>query len=145
MKAIKDQSYGIVPIFRKDTDYLFLLVKHRSGGHWAFPKGHRDKSETILETAKRELSEETGITDCSVPQEITFEEHYNFERDGKHVDKTVTYFLGFLDCQKMQIPDKFRPEIQDVKWVTYNEALKLLTYNEAKSLLRKVRSFLTKL
>ena len=37
------------------------MVKHRAGGHWAFPKGHVEKGETETETAVREVLEETGV------------------------------------------------------------------------------------
>ena len=37
-----------------------LLVKHNDG-HWGFPKGHVEKDETELQTAIREVKEETNL------------------------------------------------------------------------------------
>ena len=37
------------------------MIKHKNGGHWAFPKGHVEKKETEPETALREIKEETGL------------------------------------------------------------------------------------
>ncbi|HEY66012.1 MAG TPA: NUDIX hydrolase [Caldilineae bacterium] len=43
-----------------------LLIRRRHGpyeGYWALPGGFMDITETLEETARRELAEETGITD----------------------------------------------------------------------------------
>jgi diadenosine hexaphosphate hydrolase (ATP-forming) len=37
-----------------------LLIRDRQG-YWVFPKGHVEKSESLEETALREVQEETGI------------------------------------------------------------------------------------
>ena len=42
-----------------ETD--ILLLKHRCGGHWSFPKGHMEAGETEMETALLEIREETGL------------------------------------------------------------------------------------
>ena len=55
----------------------FAVIIARSGGKWVFcrhkaretfevPGGHREKGETILDTAKRELYEETGAVKYSL-------------------------------------------------------------------------------
>lgn len=44
----------------------WLLCRHRERDTWEFPGGHREPSESILETARRELWEETGATDYSL-------------------------------------------------------------------------------
>ena len=48
-----------------------LLLRHssvssRGGGHWDFPKGHIDDGETEIQTALRELEEETGIANVDL-------------------------------------------------------------------------------
>ena len=59
-----EKSCGIV-LFYSDE---FLVIQHSTEsndvkGHWDFPKGHVENNETELETAIRELQEETGIDD----------------------------------------------------------------------------------
>ncbi|MBI2645087.1 NUDIX domain-containing protein [Candidatus Uhrbacteria bacterium] len=123
---MKITSCGIIP-FRKDGDeILFLLVKNRAG-HWAFPKGRQEKNETDLETAKREFSEETGITSFKVLDEKTFHEEYTVMRDGVLTDKKVTYFLGEVFDPSMNIQEE---EISDYAWLCYEDALKKITYEQ---------------
>jgi len=38
-----------------------LLVRGRGSQKWSFPKGHKHRSESSFNCAKRELCEETGI------------------------------------------------------------------------------------
>ena len=40
-----DYSFGIIPIRYVDKRVEFLLIKHQLG-HWGFPKGHPEGSET---------------------------------------------------------------------------------------------------
>lgn len=44
----------------------WLLCRHRERDTWEFPGGHREAGEDIYDTARRELWEETGVTDCQL-------------------------------------------------------------------------------
>jgi len=44
----------------------WVMCKHRERDTWEAPGGRREKNEMILETAKRELYEETGATNFSI-------------------------------------------------------------------------------
>ena len=60
-----------------DNLLKFAVIISRSNGKWVFckhrerdtyevPGGHREANETILETAKRQLQEETGAVDFEI-------------------------------------------------------------------------------
>lgn len=60
-----------------DKDLIFAVIMARYDGRWIFckhkeretyeiPGGHREVGETILDTAKRELQEETGAIDFEI-------------------------------------------------------------------------------
>ena len=56
----KEKSCGAV-VYRETGEQIeILLIRHKNGGHWAFPKGHVEKKETEEDTALREIREETG-------------------------------------------------------------------------------------
>ena len=48
------------------TNGKWVFCKHKERNTFEVPGGHREDNETILETAKRELHEETGALDFSV-------------------------------------------------------------------------------
>lgn len=63
-------------IFGFDGSNIKLLLIQRGldpyKGAWAFPGGFLEMNETAEEGAKRELQEETGLTDAHVEQFYTF-------------------------------------------------------------------------
>ena len=63
MKKHEFSSGAIV--FHPSTDYI-LMVRSKVGRRgWGFPKGHIHQNEDPVETAKREVEEETGLSrDC---------------------------------------------------------------------------------
>lgn len=48
------------------TEGKWVFCKHRERDTYEAPGGHREKGETILETARRELREETGAIDFEI-------------------------------------------------------------------------------
>ncbi len=56
----KNHSVGIILFHRFPRKIMYLLLKQHQG-HWGFPKGHIEKGERLIDTAVRELREETGI------------------------------------------------------------------------------------
>ena len=60
-KTKVEQSAGAVLFRRQGGRIVYLLLQHIRG-HWAFPKGHVEGRETSIETARREINEETGIS-----------------------------------------------------------------------------------
>lgn len=116
----EDKGYGIITIY-KGTENLFLLLKHQKG-HWGFPKGHKEGNETPLESATRELREESGISNCEIKESPIFFEEYTFKDEGISCHKIVEYFIGFSPTQEVVIQEK---EISEYKWATYDEVLNL--------------------
>lgn len=62
-------SAGIV-LFRRPGSRLEVLLAHPGGpffqkrddGHWSIPKGEPDEDEPLVDAARREFLEETGVT-----------------------------------------------------------------------------------
>lgn len=48
------------------TEGKWVFCRHRERDTYEVPGGHREPGETILETAKRELMEETGAVDFTI-------------------------------------------------------------------------------
>ena len=83
--------------------------------------------ESPLETARRELSEELGITDITVLSGEPLESRYEVTRGGHTNTKSVTLFVGLAPS----IDAHAQPEeLQGYRWVTPAEAKSLLYPNE---------------
>ena len=133
-----DSSYGVVPFSLLAGEWCVLLVQPRGSKYWGFPKGHSEAGESALESAARELKEETNLRITRVLSEAPFMEHYQFSHKGTHITKTVFFFAAVVDgdlrCQE--------EEISDARWVPLADAFHLLTYESGKSLLRTALKFL---
>src|SRR4051812_18475776 len=65
---MKRVSAGLVMYRRREGQWQFFLAHpggpffaRKDDGYWTIPKGEADHGEVMLETAKREFEEETGI------------------------------------------------------------------------------------
>jgi bis(5'-nucleosidyl)-tetraphosphatase len=135
---MKDAAFGIVPILRSAAEWQFLLIQHHAG-HWGFPKGHAEAGETAIETALRELWEETGVQPDGVLEDTPFVEEYCFEKNGERVEKTVTYFVGWVQSEKVECQVQ---EIQAYAWVNFETAMGQITFEQGQSLLQRVYTYL---
>lgn len=150
---LTDAAYGLIPVIPADpaqgSPRLYLLIQHQKG-HWAFPKGHKDGSETDLEAAQRELREETGLTDyqvLSLPHQstpLTLQEAYHFtDKQGNRIAKTVTYFVALLPPQSPPPAVNLQPEeVAAYRWCSYSEALEQISFEESRQLLRRCQGYL---
>lgn len=126
-----ERSCGFVIAYRGGLTDLFLLVRQHT--HWSLPKGHIEKGESALETARRELLEETGISDIRVVPGYEFVERYTFERDGIPTQKVNTYFLALVSTTEGVRPQE--GEILECRFVSFEKALELLSFEDSKSTL----------
>ena len=60
---IKEKSCGAIVYRKYHGNTEILLIKHINSGHWSFPKGHVERGETEVQTAHREILEETKKID----------------------------------------------------------------------------------
>ena len=92
------KSCGVL-VFRNQPKKSFLLMEHSN--RWDLPKGHVDPGESDIETALRELQEETGISANQIELDPDFRFSHVYQvkkkRYGKRlVQKELVIFLGLL-------------------------------------------------
>lgn len=131
---MKDVScYGIIPLKLVEGDWQVLLIKHKRGDYWAFPKGHGEFGESPHQSASRELMEETGQSIVRYLSEKSIQEHYHFILHGEPIHKTVTYFLAEV-MGELRLQEK---EISDAKWIALALAEAEMSFKEGKNLCRR--------
>lgn len=135
----KETSCGSVIFAVKDGVYYTLLTKNLKGCHWSFPKGHVEVGETRLQTAKREVLEETGLHIEPISGYLDCIRY----RVGSDIEKTVWYYASMVphDVQYTPQPE----EVSAIKWVAYPQALDSLTYKRDAELLKRAYDFVSKM
>ena len=134
----REKSCGAV-VFRKNGQVRYLLL-HYEAGHWGFVKGEVERDESEEDTVKRELEEETGITDAQFIGDFREEISYFFRRTGQTIYKQVVYFL--LQVKSSTV--KLSYEHVGYAWLSYQQALERLRFKNAKNVLKKANDFLQK-
>ena len=134
MKYIK--SCGFIAYKRVDNKNYYLIITSVNGDV-GFPKGHMETGESELETALRELKEETGV-DVKVIPGFRRQIEYELSRIPDTIKQSV-YFLGKCISDDIMCQES---EVKDAKFMLYNEAIDALTFRETKSILSDAENFI---
>ena len=107
---------GVAVILKKDGKVLMGKRKGAHGsGTWSFPGGHLEFNETIEETAKRELKEETNLEIKTLTLGPYTEDF--FEKEDKHY---ITIFV--LADYVSGSPELMEPDrCEEWLWFSWNE------------------------
>ena len=135
---LHEKSCGAIVYRKSHGNTEILLIKHINSGHWSVPKGHVEGNETEVETAIREIKEETAI---DVMIDPTFRETVSYypKRDTQ---KTVVYFIGKAKNYDY-IPQE--EEISEIRWVDIGYASNILTYENDKNIVNKAKAAIKEL
>ena len=130
-------SSGAILYYIDNLTITFLLL-HYFRGHWDFPKGNNEKGESEIDTALREIREETGITDVTIINGFKKETFYKYKRNNRLILKKVVYFLAKANSTDVVLSS----EHLDFVWEQYDDALKRITYKNSKEILGEGYKFL---
>ena len=130
----KEKSCGAIVFYLKDNKEQILLIKHSNSGHWSFPKGHVEAGETEVETAVREIKEETGV-DAVIDTRFRTVVTYSPKKD---VIKDVVYFFATTEVYDTKNQEE---EVAEVRWVDISKALGSVSYKNDKEPVRKAIDF----
>lgn len=102
------------------------LVEQQSG-FIGFPKGHIENDETEVETAIREVKEETNL-DVMINSNLRYTISYPIKDNT--VNKIVVLFLAKLINNNKSIPQE--EEIKNILFVDIDKVEDLLTFDDLK-------------
>ena len=132
-----EKSCGAI-IIKRNSDKIETLLIQMLGGHWSYPKGHVEDNETEVETALREIKEETNL---DVIIDTRFREITTYSpKPG--VIKDVIYFLAFAKTLDVKVQEE---EVANYEWVDINDATKLITFEEDRKIFKKAIKFINEI
>ncbi len=124
----QSQSAGGVVINNKGE----VLVVNQQGNSWSLPKGHIDEGESRMLAARREIYEESGITQLEFIKPLGNYQRYKLSLDGGDDTsdlKTISMFLFKTDQENLKPLDPKNPE---ARWIRKDRVAHLLTHTKDK-------------
>ena len=134
----REFSAGGVLVRRLRGRWMVAAIRPQRHGPavLALPKGHIDPGESAEVTAVREVAEETGARGRSLGK--LGDIRYVFTWEGERIFKVVSFFLVRYQGGRLgDLPEAFRHEVADVRWLPLDEASRLLTYGGEREMARK--------
>ena len=107
---IVEAAGGLVK--RTDNKLLFIFRNNK----WDLPKGGVEKKELIIDAAKREVTEETGVADIIVEKKIS--ETYHIFKKGKRFRLKKTYWFKMSTTYMGKTNPQTEEGIEKTKWVS---------------------------
>lgn len=115
-----------------------ILVVNQRGTSWSLPKGHIEQGEDALQASKREIQEESGITDLTFIKELGTYDRFKIGKDGGEDTselKTLHMFLYTTNENNLKPTDPDNPE---ARWVDAEHVAQLLTHPKDKEFFLKI-------
>lgn len=131
------EPYQIISIpYRIVNDTTLFCIFHRTNGdYWQFIAGGGENNEKPIDTALREIKEETGVTAekltelksvAFVPAEVVA------ENMRTHWDKNIFVIPEYSFAFECSADPTLSREHSEYKWLPYNDARKLLKWDSNK-------------
>ena len=128
-----ETSCGVVLV-----NYGAVLLLQYPQGHWDLPKGHvEDDDNDRVATMRRELAEETGISNVTVLNGFEERSEYGFRHKGKRKTKEVYWYVAETETMEVNLSHEHRGYL----WLDWDQALETITHDETRSVVRLAQRF----
>jgi 8-oxo-dGTP pyrophosphatase MutT (NUDIX family) len=134
-------SAGGVAFHWRESEPEIAIVSVKPKLRWQLPKGIVDPGETPQVTAVREVREEAGIETDLIRLIETIEYWYRSVKYGKPVryHKFVHFYL--LEYKSGDVTNHDH-EVEESRWVSFDEALEMLDFKSERDVVEKAREMI---
>jgi ADP-ribose pyrophosphatase YjhB (NUDIX family) len=115
----------------------YFLILHRSlrWDGWEVLKETMESEETVEQTIKRGIKEETGLQDFEIVKNLNKQEKW--EKDGSEYEIVATFLIKANMQEKISLKQE-TIEHSEYLWATKEQAIEKLTFLETKQLIKNL-------
>lgn len=134
---------GLIWRRRPSGSLSLVLVRPAGRTTWVLPKGHVEAGETVMQAAMREAREESGLTVGAIEPlgEISYV-YSSRDRNSAALTRIFKRVHFFLMEHAGGDPSAHDSEIDEVAWLSFDEALARATHPSEQELIAKARAML---
>ncbi len=115
-----------------------VLIVNQRGNSWSLPKGKIDEGENEEAAARREIYEESGVSDLTLVQRMGEYKRKRISRDGsgedRKVNKSITFF--HFTSERTDSLTPIDPHNPEARWVNKNKVADMLSHPRDKAFFR---------
>ncbi|WP_298889913.1 NUDIX hydrolase [uncultured Serinicoccus sp.] len=145
LPSVNETSAGgvVIDVYEGQARIAIIARRNRSGRvEWCLPKGHVEPGETLVQTAEREVAEETGIEGRVLVTLGTIE--YWFTTPSHRIHKMVHHYLLEATGGRLTIDNDPDQEAIDAIWVPLDQVHRKLTFPNERRIAREAWLRLTR-
>ncbi len=126
-------------------DGKIFLTRKIERNEWSLPKGGQEDGESLIDTAKREIEEETGFRNIELVSDEQIGHNY-FEfvnpKTGKRSGKNVYFYLfRIINDERIDTPEMVKEGFEG-RWMDFDEALDLISFDAIKVVVKNAQRLL---
>jgi 8-oxo-dGTP pyrophosphatase MutT (NUDIX family) len=146
METEKQKSAGAIIYYLNEKHlpvYLFLQNTLKKT-YWEFPKGKIEGNEEIEKTVKREVLEETNLSNIKIISGFKHVLRWFYRFEGKTISKEAVYLIAKIS-EEDKDNVKISEEHQKFEFMDFNVAMQKLNIKANKEMLQEANKFILKL
>ncbi len=109
-----------------------VVVVNQKGTSWSLPKGHIEPGEDALAAARREIYEESGISNLTLVKELGSYQRYKIGMNGDDDAAELKIIFMFLFTTNEIELHPVDPDNPEAVWVDKEQVAALLTHPKDK-------------
>jgi len=133
----RKRSAGGLLVSSLDNPSVLLMYRlHGESEAWKTPKGGIEKGESKRKAAKREVAEESGLSNVKIVAPIGAMQYFKFENDRLR-EKTVFLYLMLHRDGETDIRPREGEHFVSSEWLSFEDAIGRVTQRQARPLIAK--------
>ncbi len=132
------RAAGAILFLMENNAPKYLILRSSHHGEWGPAKGHADEGESEIETAMREIYEETGFRRSTFIPGFREVLSYKVDRKKRRLVKDVIFFLSEMPSDEVEISD----EHSEAHLATMDEIETMVCHDDLREIFRRADAFL---